>query len=108
VEVKEKRNILTGGMILITLGILILLHNMDIYGFAKSWPILLIVISIGTLMQRLKDFGGWFIGVAGLLFLFVNNWGYDLHSITIYLVPLLLILFGVYMLIKQFKKKQQP
>lgn len=95
-------------MILITLGILILLHTMNIYSIAKSWPILLIVISIGTLVQRLKDFGGWFIGVAGLIFLFVNNWGYELHSVAIYLVPLLLILFGVSVLIKRYKKKQQP
>lgn len=107
-EAKEKQNILTGGMILITLGILILLHTMNIYSIAKSWPILLIVISIGTLVQRLKDFGGWFIGVAGLIFLFVNNWGYELHSVAIYLVPLLLILFGVSVLIKRYKKKQQP
>jgi hypothetical protein len=108
VEAKEKRNIFTGGMILITLGVLILLHNVNIYSIAKSWPILLIVISIGTLMQRLKDFGGWFIGVAGLIFLFVNNWGYDLHSVAIYLVPLLLILSGISILIKKYKKKQQP
>jgi len=96
-----------GGMILIALGILILLSNMGIYGFDKSWPILLIVISIGILIQRVKDIGGWFIGVAGLIFLFVNNWGYDLHAVAIYLIPLILILVGVNVLIKQYKKKQQ-
>lgn len=81
---------------------------MDIYGFDKSWPILLIVISIGTLIQRVKDIGGWFIDVAGAIFLFVNNRGYNLYIIAIYLLPLLLILVGINILIKQYKKKQQP
>jgi predicted membrane protein len=107
VEAKDKRHILTGGMILITLGVLIILSNMNIYGFDKSWPILLIVIAVGTLMQRVKDIGGWFIGAAGLIFLLVKNWGYDLHVIARYLLPILLILFGINVVIKQYKKKQQ-
>jgi hypothetical protein len=106
-EEKEKKRILTGGMVLITLGVLIMLSNMNVYGFEKSWPILLIVIAVGTLMQRIKDIGGWFIGVAGAIFLCVKNWGYDLHVIAIYLLPLLLILVGINILIKQYKKKQK-
>ena len=104
----EKRRILTGGLILITLGVLIIFDNTGIYGFGKSWPILLIAIAAGTLMQRVKDIGGWFIGAAGVIFLLVNNWGYDLHIIAKYLLPVLLILFGINMLIKHYKKKQQP
>ncbi|MGD1152781.1 MAG: DUF5668 domain-containing protein [Syntrophales bacterium] len=106
-EVRGKRHILTGGMILITLGVLIILSNMDIYGFDRSWPILLIVIAAGTLMQRVKDIGGWFIGVAGVIFLLVKNWGYDLHVTARYLLPVLLILYGINVLIKHYKKKQQ-
>ena len=104
----EKRRILTGGLILITLGILILLDNTGIYGFDKSWPILLIAIAAGTLMQRIKDIGGWFIGAAGVIFLLVNNWGYDLHIIAKYLLPVLLILFGINMLVKHYRKRPQP
>jgi len=104
----EKRRILTGSLILITLGILIILDNTGIYGFDKSWPILLIAIAAGTLMQRVKDIGGWFIGAAGVIFLLVNNWGYDLHIIAKYLLPVLLILFGINMLVKHYKKRQQP
>ena len=94
-------------MILVTLGVLIILSNMDIYGFDRSWPILLIVIAAGTLMQRVKDIGGWFIGVAGVIFLLVKNWGYDLHVTARYLLPVLLILYGINVLIKYYKKKQQ-
>jgi predicted membrane protein len=106
-EARGKRHILTGGMILVTLGVLIILSNMDIYGFDRSWPILLIVIAVGTLMQRVKDIGGWFIGVAGVIFLLVKNWGYDLHVTARYLLPVLLILYGINVLIKHYKKKQQ-
>jgi predicted membrane protein len=106
-EARGKRHILTGGMILITLGVLIILSNMDIYGFDRSWPILLIVIAAGTLMQRVKDIGGWFIGAAGVIFLLVKNWGYDLHVTARYLLPVLLILYGINVLIKHYKKKQQ-
>jgi predicted membrane protein len=106
-EARGKRHILTGGMILITLGVLIILSNMDIYGFDRSWPILLIVIAAGTLMQRVKDIGGWIIGAAGVIFLLVKNWGYDLHVTARYLLPVLLILYGINVLIKHYKKKQQ-
>ena len=106
-EAREKRHILTGGMVLITIGVLIILSTMGIYGFDKSWPILLIVISIGTLMQRVKDIGGWFIGVAGVIFIMVNNWGYNLNIIARYIFPLLLILIGINILIRHYKKKKQ-
>ena len=106
-EARERRHVFIGGLILIILGVLIILDNTGMYGFDKSWPILLIAISVGTLIQRTKDMGGWFIGVAGLMFLLVNNWGYDLHVIAKYLLPVLLILFGVNVLIKHYKKKQQ-
>ena len=58
---KDKLNILTGGMILITLGVLIYLSKAEIYSFSKTWPILLIVVGVCTLIQRFKDIGGWFI-----------------------------------------------
>ena len=62
---RERRNVLTGGMILITLGILIFLHKLDVWAFSSSWPLLLIVIAVGTLIQRVKDLGGWIIGSVG-------------------------------------------
>jgi len=61
---KEKMKVLTGGVILIALGILIFLNSMGYYGFDKSWPIFLIVISICTLVQQVRDIGGWLIGLS--------------------------------------------
>lgn len=106
-EAKEKMHILTGGMILITLGVLIILSNLNIYGFERSWPLLLIVISIGTLIQRIKDIGGWFIGVVGVIFLLIKNWGYNLHIMATYLLPFILILVGLNVIIKNYVKKRR-
>jgi hypothetical protein len=73
VEKREKRHILSGGMVLVTLGILIILHKTAVFGFDKSWPLLLIVIGIGAITQRGKDLGGWFIAAAGVVFLFFEK-----------------------------------
>ena len=60
----SKLHRLTGGLILITLGVLIYLSKAGIYSFGKTWPILIIIIGISTIIQRVKDFGGWFITVG--------------------------------------------
>ena len=104
-ESKEKRTILTGGMILIALGVLIILSKMGVWGFTKSWPVLLIVIALGTLIQRFKDLGGWIIGSVGLIFLLSENWDLKIYAVATFLLPLLLILAGLNVLVKYFKKK---
>jgi predicted membrane protein len=104
-ESKEKRTILTGGMILIALGVLIILSKMNVWGFTKSWPVLLIVIALGTLIQRFKDLGGWIIGCVGLIFLLSENWDLKIYAVATFLLPLLLILAGLNVLMKYFKKK---
>jgi hypothetical protein len=106
-EDREKMHVLTGGMILITLGILILLNSMDVYGFSKSWPILLIIIAVGTLIQRSKDIGGWFIAVAGVIFLVSQNGWMDMNRIAVYLLPLLLIVIGVNILRRHYRKRKE-
>ena len=103
-EPKGKQRVLTGGMILVTLGILIILHNATGYGLGKSWPILLLVIAMGTLIQKIADVGGWIIGAAGLIFLMKVSFGFDISNFATYLLPLLLILVGLNILIKHFQK----
>ena len=101
---REKKNILTGGMILITLGVLIILGKMNIWSFGQSWPLLLIVIAAGTLIQRANDLAGWIIGCVGLVFLVVENSGVKIYAIVTFLLPLLLILVGINVLVRQFRK----
>jgi hypothetical protein len=103
-NIREKMDIVTGALILITLGCLISLSNMDIYGFDKSWPILLLVIAMAMLMQKVKDIGGWLILVVGIIFLLINHWGMHLHLLGTYLLPVILIVLGVNVFLKQRKK----
>ena len=89
---------------LIALGVLILLNSLEIYGFGKSWPILLIVIATATLAQNVRDAVGWFIGTVGVVFLVVKNWYVHIGDLTTYVLPVLLILLGIYMLFGRSKK----
>jgi hypothetical protein len=92
-------------MILITVGILIILNKITAFGFSRSWPILLIVIGIGTLVQRVRDLGGWFLVAAGVIFLLIYNWQMDIQIISTYILPGLLIVIGINILRKYFRKK---
>jgi hypothetical protein len=106
VEKREKRHILTGGLILITLGVLIMLHKTAVFGFDKSWPILLIVIGVGAIVQRGKDLGGWFIAASGLFLLLMQNRQLDIQMLSTYILPLLLIGIGANIIWKYFRKKE--
>lgn len=99
----RRRHVLTGGLILIALGVLIYLHMSGIYPFKQSWPILLIVIGVSTIIQSLKDIGGWFITVVGAIFLITQSYGIELHTLAKYILPAVLILIGVYVIVKRRK-----
>jgi hypothetical protein len=99
----SKSHVLIGGMILITLGVLIYLSKASIYSFGQTWPILIIVIGIGTIIQRVKDFGGWFITIAGVLLLIVEIYGFDLHKYSQYILPVILVLLGIFVILRKRK-----
>jgi predicted membrane protein len=105
IETRNKRSILTGGMILIGLGVLIILSETGIWAFSRSWPVLLIIIAVGALIQRVRDLGGWVIGSVGLIFLVSKNFDVKIYAIATFLLPVLLILAGVNVLVKYFRKK---
>jgi len=100
----EKRNIITGGLILITLGVLIFVSRTSSYSFGQTWPILIIVIGISTIFQKVKDFGGWFITIAGVLFLANEFYGVELSQFNKYLLPAVLVLLGIFLIIRRKKK----
>lgn len=101
---RGKMHIFTGGMILIALGVLIILNNTHVFAFTKSWPVLLIVVAIGTLMQRLKDLGGWIILAVGVIFLVLGGLELRLEAMWKYFTPVLLIVFGALILLKARKR----
>jgi predicted membrane protein len=99
-ERKEKMHVITGGMVLITLGVLIILGNTQTWSFSRSWPVLLIVIAVGTLIQRFRDLGGWIILAVGVVFLLTEVFGMQVYALGKYLLPVLLIVVGANILIK--------
>jgi hypothetical protein len=107
VEGKEKKFVLTSALILIALGVLIVLNSSGVYVFDKSWPIVMIVISIGILVERIEDIGGWLIGVVGIIFIVMRNLYPKIESWVQYILPVILILLGIYMLFEHFKKVEK-
>ena len=103
-EKRDKMHILTGGMILVALGVLIILSNTQIWPFGKSWPVLLIVVAIGTLVQRFRDLGGWIIMAVGVLFLVMESLNLRLEAIWKYFLPVLLIVLGVNIMMRSRKR----
>lgn len=97
----DKKNVLTGGLILITLGVLIFTSKTTSYSFGQTWPVLLIVIGVGTLLNSFRAFEGWFIVLAGAAFLYVEFYGFDLYKYSQYLLPAVLILLGFFVILKR-------
>ena len=100
----EKRNIITGGLILITLGVLIFLSKTTSCSFVKTWPVLLIVIGVSTLIYSLKAIEGWFIAMVGVVFLFIEFYGFDLYRYSQYILPVVLVLMGIYVIMRRRKR----
>jgi hypothetical protein len=99
----KKHNVLTGGVVLITLGVLIFLGKSGSYSFGQTWPILLIAVGICTLIQQFRDLGGWIITLAGMGFLFYEFYGFDPSKYSQYMLPAILILLGVFIILRRKK-----
>lgn len=97
-DVRDRGRKLTVAFILIGLGILIFLNETGIYGFSRSWPLLLIVIAVTILVRRSRDMGGWFIGAVGGIFFVANNFDQPMSVVVSYIVSFLLIFAGAYLL----------
>ncbi len=105
-EAREKMRIVSGAIILLTLGVLVLLSTQGILSMEKSWPVLIIVFAAVTLVQSPRDLGGWVIGAAGLLFLFFKNWFGQISDLSMNLLTSAILIVGAYLLFKSMKKKE--
>jgi len=105
VEAKEKVKVLSGAAILLTMGVLVLLNSMGTWGLEKSWPVLIVVFALCTLVQSHRDAGGWIIGAAGLLFLFFENWFGQVSETTINAIRSAILVVLVFVWFKYLRKK---
>lgn len=99
----KKQNVFTGGVVLITLGVLIYLSKSGVYPFGQTWPVLLIAIGVCTLIQKFRDLGGWIITLAGIGFFIYELYGFNLSRYSQYILPAILILLGVFVIIRRKK-----
>ena len=94
-----------GGLILVGVGVIWLLHRMNLFMF-PSWlftlPMFFIVL--GLYIGARKGFarGGWFLFIlAGAVFLIPHiYWFYTAKSISEYTWPLAVIVFGLYLILR--------
>jgi hypothetical protein len=100
---EKKYSMITGGVVLIVLGILIYLSKTGSYSFGQTWPILLIAVGICTLIQTFRDLGGWIITLSGAGFLFYEFYGFDPSRYSKYMLPAMLVLLGLFVLLRQKK-----
>ncbi len=94
---------MTGGLVLATLGILLFLQRTTAFGFDRSWPIFLIAIGGGMMMQRVRDLGGWIVGGVGIGFLLLRNGHLPLGQLSVYALPGILVLAGAAIIWKYFR-----
>jgi len=94
-----------GGLILVAVGVMWLLHRMNLFMF-PTWlftmPMFFIVL--GLYIGARKGFarGGWLLFIlAGVVFLVPHiYWFYTAKSISEYTWPLVIIVFGLYMILR--------
>lgn len=100
----NKSSIVPGGLVLITLGVLIYLSKAGMYPLGKTWPALIIVVGIGTILQGFKNISGWVITAAGAFFLANEFYSFQLSKYSQYTLPAILILLGVFILLRRGKR----
>ncbi|EAZ81091.1 LiaF transmembrane domain-containing protein [Algoriphagus machipongonensis] len=95
------------GFIILGIGVLLLLKKVGVFipGWVLTWPMILIVIGVFTLIKHeFKSLFGAFLLALGSYFLLRNEFGLD-FSLDRYIFPVGLIVLGIYLISK--KKKEQ-
>ncbi|MCP4157813.1 MAG: hypothetical protein GY757_59435 [bacterium] len=87
-----------GGLLLIALGVIWILHNLNIFEFPFHhwWPLILIAIGLVHLanQRRITEPGGWILITLGVAFLLVVNDFIRWRDIWRYW-PVILIIIGL-------------
>ena len=106
-ERMNRKVILTGALILIALGVLIILNSTRFYRFDESWPVLFIVVAAGLLVQHVKNISGWLVGTVGVIFLALKNFYPGSMEWAKYVIPAVMILAGAFLVYEWFKTQRR-
>jgi len=103
---------LMGGLILVTLGPLLLLDNLEILYFRETtWPLLLVAIGFGLFLLNRRTLAGWIIGGIGIVFFVVNFVIFffpGFEDWTFLVGPIILIIIGVLLLYRSYHDSRHP
>ena len=110
--VRGKKGQLMGGVILVTLGALLLTDRLYILNFyTTSWPLLLVAIGLGLFLINRRTWAGWVIGGIGVI-LFVVNFVIvffpDVEAWSDLVGPIILLIIGVLLLYRYSHKDLPP
>jgi hypothetical protein len=103
---------LMGGLVLVTLGPLLLLDNLEILYFRETtWPLLLVAIGFGLFLWNRRTLAGWIIGGIGIIFFVVNFVIFffpGFEDWTFLVGPIILIIIGVLLLYRSYHDSRHP
>lgn len=102
---RRKKGLLLGGLILVTLGTLLLLHRLFILNFETSWPLLLVVIGVGLFLINRRTWTGWILGGIGVILFVVNfviEFFPEFEAWSDLVGPIILLIIGILLLYRYY------
>jgi peptidoglycan/LPS O-acetylase OafA/YrhL len=106
------RIMLMGGLLLVTLGPLLLLDNLEILYFRETtWPLLLVAVGVGLFLWNRRTLAGWIVGGIGIIFFVVNFVIFffpGFEDWTFLVGPIILIIIGVLLLYRSYHDSRHP
>ncbi len=101
----KKKGLLLGGLVLVTLGTLLLLHRLFILNFETSWPLLLVVSGVGLFMVNRRTWAGWILGGIGVILFVVNfviEFFPEFEAWSDLVGPIILLIIGILLLYRYY------
>jgi putative Mn2+ efflux pump MntP len=107
----RKKGQMMAGLVLVTLGALLLLHRLLILNFyTTSWPLLLVAVGLGLFLLNRHTWAGWVVGGIGII-LFVVNFAIvffpGVEAWSDLVGPIILVLIGA-LLLYRFSHRGSP
>jgi len=106
-----KKGQVMAGLVLVTLGALLLLHRLLILNFyTTSWPLLLVAVGVGLFLINRHTWAGWVVGGIGVI-LFVVNFAIvffpGVEAWSDLVGPIILVIIGA-LLLYRFSHSELP